>query len=477
MFFKWTSAPRREMSSAKGLDMARDIDLLYLADPDLASQSLHAGGVNPAAAMEKARLVARAATALSQAAVSGPADAYWIPGRIEVLGKHTDYAGGHSVLAAAERGFCFVAAARTDRRISVTEAGGGESVSFEIDPDLVPRANYWANYPMTVTRRLARNFPSFRRGADIAFASDLPPAAGMSSSSALLVGSYLALAAINDLEEDGQYGQNIDSTLRLAEYLGTIENGQSFGTLAGDRGVGTFGGSEDHTAILCCRPGRLSRYAYCPTRFQEQVTLPAAYTFVVGASGVMAEKTGAAQEKFNRASRLAGAVVDLWNEATGNADPHLAAIVERGADACGQLERMLAGAQGAGFSGQELLNRFAHFYAENGEIIPAAMAALDGGDVKSFGAAVDRSQELGARLLGNQVPETVDLAALAREEGAVAASAFGAGFGGSVWALVEERESQSFSQRWRSAYLARFPSHSERARFFVTAAGPAAFRL
>ena len=45
--------------------------------------------------------------------------------------------------------------------------------------------------------------------------------------------------------------------------------------LEGDRGVGTFGGSEDHTAMLCCLPGSLSQYRFCPVRRERIVALPA----------------------------------------------------------------------------------------------------------------------------------------------------------------------------------------------------------
>ena len=58
----------------------------------------------------------------------------------------------------------------------------------------------------------------------------------------------------------------------------------------------------------------------------------------------------------------------------------------------------------------------------------------------AFGDLVDRSQQLAERRLGNQVPETIELARSARELGARAASAFGAGFGGSVWALVSRAD-------------------------------------
>src|SRR5512143_256800 len=49
----------------------------------------------------------------------------WVPGRIEVLGKHTDYAGGRSLLCALERGVCLVARARTDRLLTVHDIACG----------------------------------------------------------------------------------------------------------------------------------------------------------------------------------------------------------------------------------------------------------------------------------------------------------------------------------------------------------------
>ncbi len=68
-----------------------------------------------------------------------------------------------------------------------------------------------------------------------------------------MIAVFLAAAALNDLDQTVPFRAAIGSTTDLAGYLGTVENGQTFGPLAGDKGVGTFGGSEDHTAILCCR--------------------------------------------------------------------------------------------------------------------------------------------------------------------------------------------------------------------------------
>ena len=77
-------------------------------------------------------------------------------------------------------------------------------------------------------------------GADIAMSSDLPAASGLSSSSAMIVGCFLVLSAINQLENDPGYQHNIQKQEDLAGYLGCIENGQSFRALAGGQGSGNF---------------------------------------------------------------------------------------------------------------------------------------------------------------------------------------------------------------------------------------------
>jgi galactokinase len=340
----------------------------------------------------------------------------------------------------------------------------------------MPRMGDWSNYPMTVARRLARNFaqPPLL-GADIAFASDLPPAAGMSSSSALMIATYLVLAAANALERHPAYRAEITSHLQLAEYLGTVENGQSYGALTGDKGVGTFGGSEDHTAILTCKPGTISRYAFAPSRFELDAPAPAGHVFAIGVSGVVAEKTGNARDLYNRASALAAAATATWNAANERHDRHLAAILTACDGDPTPVRAVLDAANHATFSAAQLRRRFDHFYMEHAEIIPEATVALQRGDVRAFGAAVNASQQQGARYLGNQVPETIILAEMAVALGAAGASAFGAGFGGSVWALVPQDSASAFLAAWRDRYMKEFPQHQS--DFFLTKAGGAASRL
>ena len=452
---------------------------------------LEAGGLSAAAADAKAALLARCAAALagSGAAKDAAAHAFFVPGRIEVLGKHTDYAGGRSLIAAAEQGICLLAVPREDQMIraaalaAAAKGSGGVSVEvsvpaslveFPFSPDLEPAVGHWSNYLATVARRMARNFFGSLRGADIAFAGDLPVAAGMSSSSALVVACFLAMAAVNRLREREEFHANIAAPEDLAEYLGAVENGQTFRGLAGDRGVGTFGGSEDHTAMLCSQAAALAQYAYCPTRLERRLPMPAGYIFAIASSGVAAEKTGEAMEKYNRASRLAAEAARVWREATGRNDPHIAAALASAGLAV-SAERVRAALAGA--TEKDLLARFEQFLGESEEIVPSAGDALARGDLPAFGRLVDISQKLAEGYLGNQVPETVLLARAARELGAAAASAFGAGFGGSVWALVRRDEAGRFLAPWAARYRAAFPLRAAGAAFFISGAGPAAIEL
>jgi galactokinase len=445
----------------------------------LASRLAEAGLKQPAAAA-KAVLFGRVLGALESCRpitlAQSPA-AFFVPGRIEVLGKHTDYAGGRSMTVATEQGFCLAVLPRSDAEVVVIDAARNERVQFQFNPELTPSVGHWSNYPMTVARRIARNFPNARRGATIALASDLPPAAGMSSSSALMVAVFLALAHVNDLAAEPAFQSNIHNPTDLAGYLGTVENGQTFGSLVGDRGVGTFGGSEDHTAMLCSLPGHISQYAYCPVRFERAIALPSGYTFAVAVSGVAAEKTGAAMEKYNAASRLASALADLWRQNTGRTDLHLAAILASDPKALTRLREIVQSAVPSGNEPDALLRRLEHFVAENERILSAAGDSLEHGDVVGFGRLVSQSQEAAETLLGNQIPETSYLAHSASDCGAVAASAFGAGFGGSVWALVQENHVGPFLNSWAEAYRRRFPERAEAAWFFQTWAGPAAMQI
>ncbi|MGC1107880.1 MAG: galactokinase family protein [Candidatus Acidiferrales bacterium] len=403
--------------------------------------------------------------------------ALFIPGRLEFLGKHTDYAGGRSLTCAIERGICLVVAARADAQIRILDVGRAASVNFAFSAGIEPSAGHWSNFPMTVARRLAHDFPGMQTGADIVFSSDLPRASGMSSSSALIVAIFFALAQVNALGQTDAFRRAFPTRESLAGYIAAIESGASFASFSGARGVGTRGGSEDHVAILCSRAGFLRQYSFCPIHFEKEIRWPEDHALVIGVSGVKADKTGDAREAYNRASGAARKILQLWRNATGRDDESLGAALAAQPSAVEHLRQVLRDSRDAEYPADALLHRFQQFHEESSGIVCGAADALAHRDFKRLGELVDRSQSLAETRLANQVPETVALARSARELGASAASAFGAGFGGSVWALIDASRAEEFRQAWSAQYHLQFPARVEASRFFVARPGPGAIQF
>ena len=371
-----------------------------------------------------------------------------------------------------------LASPRRDALLRVCDARTGEIVEGAVHSSAAGQGGHWGAYPLTVAHRIATNFSAPLVGADMAFVSDLPIAAGISSSSALVVATYFVLAASNDLEQRDEFRRAIAGRDELAEYLGAVENGLTYHSLAGERGVGTFGGSEDHTAILCGQPGTVVQYSFCPVRYERTIPLPPDYAFVIASSGVMAEKTGAALDSYNRLAMLARAALERWRRATGRHDASLGDVVRFAGGSADPIVETIRSRSGDsdGFDTGMLEERVRQFAIESEHLIPAAGEALLHGALDMLAAAVDQSMRNAVEMLHNQIDETVFLVQRARELGAASASAFGAGFGGSVWALVRKRDGDRLVKQLMGDYRRRFPRHRD-AQAFVTAAAPAAQRL
>lgn len=431
-------------------------------------------GLSEPAADVKLALFERVQAGLESAGgdAASPTRLVFVPGRIELLGKHTDYAGGRSLLGTIERGVCLAAKPRPDRRVTIVDVGRDERADFSLAEHLPLVPGQWLTYPIAVARRITRNFPGTLQGASIAFTSDLPPEAGLSSSSALIVAFFLALSWINKLEKHPSYRSSVTGRAHLAGYLASIENGRGFGMLSGDSGVGTHGGSEDHTAMLCSQAGQLQEFAFCPLRHERAIAVPESMTFVIGTSGVGAVKTGPAMEPYNHAVATTSALVDVFNQTVGGKETILADAVGRRPGSADRIRAVVRETTYLPMPREVLLARLEHFIVESNELVPAAADALAAGDMAELGALVDRSQAAAETLLGNQVPETIALARSARDLGAAAATSFGAGFGGSVWALIERSQAEAFRKKWAAAFRKAFPKPARHAEFFVTPAGP-----
>ena len=314
-------------------------------------------------------------------------------------------------------------------------------------------------------------------GADIEIESDLPAASGLSSSSALTVGLFLALADRNELWKSPEWASSLSTVEDLAAYLGCLENGRSFRNLAGDEGVGTLSGNEDHTAILCSRHGEISQYRFCPVQRERSIALGPGWGIAIAASGVPSDKTGSVRERFNRLALSIATLRDLWNRRTGRSEESLFGALTRDPEEAVRFRSHLRRESPAGFPADSLLSRLDQLFEESAEIIPRVGDLLERGDVAGTGPLVDRSQELAEKILENQVVETVALQRSARALGALSSSAFGGGFGGSVWALVETTRGDEFLHRWREEYIRAFPTRARDSRFFLTGPGGPATRV
>lgn len=382
-----------------------------------------------------------------------------VPGRIEVLGKHTDYAGGPSLTCASSKSMVSIVSSHPKPSLVLVDAA--RTITLEIPYHQVGQVEgaSWATYANTVLSRLMRHFGTPSNGVTIVLESDIPSAAGLSSSSGLIITLALGLLAA------GHFPHPIPAFSRaeFAGFAGAIESGAQYGDWEGDAGVGTRGGSQDHTAILCSSAGHLGLYSYFPVKKELSVVFPASLSFVIASSGVKARKTGDAKDAYNLASDRAKRVVVCWNENQGTRFSNMGEMVRSQNFSRSLLQSILFTEENAA----SLWNRSLQFEKETGDIIPGFIRDLNSQNWSGLGGFTDESQRMADGWLGNQVPETNELVHLARQAGAYAASAFGAGFGGAVWALIDRENADTFRARWMKQYAAAFPSKSQYLDFFI----------
>lgn len=437
------------------------------------AQHFEALGMTPADAASRAALFAELESR-SAAILDGKAEwRRFTPGRIEIFGKHTDYAGGHSLLAAVPRGIALEARARQDGIVRVGDVFDGQVI--EVDPAVAAPAHYRGlqRYVHVVAHRFHANFPGCELGMNIAIGSDLPRASGLSSSSALVVGVALALIERARLREREEWKQHLRRIEDLAWYLGCVENGLNFPGLPGSAGVGTNGGSEDHTAILACKTDHASLYRFVPVTPIDDTRMPREWMFVIASSGIQADKAGSVMHRYNRASNGARALHAIWNRRAGRPAPSLADALMSAPEATDRLREWIEPTSDGEFSADDLRRRLDHFVHETARG-PLAYMAFRDADHIALGYLSQESQREADELLGNQIPETVLMAQLARDLGAFASSSFGAGFGGSVWAAVPADEARAFGRAWTRAYEEAVPAVGQVAWFIARPGPPAA---
>jgi galactokinase len=279
--------------------------------------------------------------------------------------------------------------------------------SFAVSESIPPApAGDWGNYARAATQALAKRFRDLR-GVDALVESDLPIAAGLSSSSALVVAMALAIMRANGVTV---------ASLELMDLLGR-----------GERYVGTAGGGMDQAIILGAQAGCASRIDFHPLRLTP-TTVPADWQFIVAWSLVHAEKSGAARQAYNERTGQCDEARRLVAGRLG----HREDITYPALLAAASVEELL---QVAGSTLSEVLaRRFRHVVTE-GTRVPQAEAAMAARDLGLFGQLLDASHRSLRDDYEVSHPELDRLVELARAAGAAGARLTGAGFGGSIVAL------------------------------------------
>ncbi len=123
------------------------------------------------------------------------------PGRVNLIGEHTDYNDGFVMPMAINRDTVVAARARKDRRVRVHTFNLNETVEFDLDHPGPGGRRHWLDYVEGVAQSLLRRGIQLR-GADLALKSDVPEGAGLSSSAALEISVGLALSSVSEVAID-----------------------------------------------------------------------------------------------------------------------------------------------------------------------------------------------------------------------------------------------------------------------------------
>jgi galactokinase len=165
------------------------------------------------------------------------------PGRVNLIGEHTDYNDGFVLPVAIDRETIVAAARRDDRIIHVRSINADETLEFDLDAEPQKRRGIWLDYIEGVARAIESGGERLA-GADLLLESDVPEGAGLSSSAALEISTGLALQTLAGNEFD---------PIRLA-LAGQKAEHEYVGTMSGimDQFIASLG-RAGHALLIDCR--------------------------------------------------------------------------------------------------------------------------------------------------------------------------------------------------------------------------------
>ena len=402
--------------------------------------------------------------------------AYRAPGRVNLIGEHTDYNHGFVLPVALDRDTVLFARPREDAQIHLANVEEQyPPVALVIGNQVLtgPRGD-WGNYARGPAQMLAQRMDRPLRGFD-GLISGAPPfgvprGSGLSSSSALTVAVAVALAHINGWPVADGPETRAEFALLCAEaewYVGTRG-----GTM--DHSISMLA-QRDHAMFMDCRPGTNGS---CAT---EHVPLPRNYRLMVVDSRVRHENTrgefnqrvaacraGVAllRERYPGITHLRDVQCVEWTELA----PQLPVEVtvqdlRRHSINLGDLPGLTAG------TSLRVRDRCEHVWTENQRVL-AAVDAMREGDMDALGRLLNDAHASARDGYGVSCLELESLVRAAREvDGVLGARLTGAGWGGCIVALVPADSVLEFEDHVRARYQAET---GRSAAVFACRAGPGA---
>ncbi|HYK63713.1 MAG TPA: galactokinase [Patescibacteria group bacterium] len=438
--------------------------------------------------------LARARRLAARVSSGAPVVAARAPGRVNLIGEHTDYSGLPVLPVAIDRSTIVVAAANTTGEVEVANADPAWAARhFTIERKIPPYdTGDWANYVKAAIQGVIDRFPDRTewRGASMAVDGRVPTAAGLSSSAALTVATAIAFMAVNELELEPL--ETAAMVARSEWYVGTRAGGM-------DQAASTLG-RRDHALFIEFDPLRV-----------RVVKMPANAALVVADSREVADKSGKVRAEYNRrvvecslAARILGRALkldgvkilgdvvraipnwkaaDLVEKLAAAAPARLDADLKEAATLVGvtqstlELELLSQGPNRIALDSRrslEVLKRARHVLSETERVIHA-VRALEAGRLDEMGELMNASHQ---SLASDFECSTMRLDAIvecARRGGALGARLTGAGFGGSIVALCEASKADAVIESIDRGYYAKYSAGVSPASWrAVLHAGPGA---
>ena len=377
---------------------------------------------------------------------SGGAESFFAPGRVNLIGEHTDYNGGHVLPCALTFGTYIAARKRTDGTVRCFSENFPESgvVFFELD-EIAPEPRHgWANYPKGVVKAFRENGLPIGSGFDMVVRGDMPSGAGLSSSASIEMATAVMLSSLFSLGLEDEAGR-----VRMALLGKEVEN----------RFIGVNSGIMDQFAVALGRAGT-ALFLDCATLERRYVPLE------LGKYEIVVMNT-------NKSRAL---VESRYNERRSECDRALADLQKSGVTirSLGDLSVEEFEQAADAIHDPVCRRRARHAVFENARVL-TAVAALESGRIAEFGGLLNESHvslQFDYETTGRELDCLAELSWQSGE--CLGARMTGAGFGGSALAIVRSDGVDAFTRFVGERYR-RYIGYD--CSFFRSVAGDGARRI